>query len=167
MVSYEQQAEVLSRLSAFSDRNKTNFNKRDAVLHEIQKHRENKAASITFRNNLLDSQKRANYKHEYERLMGIMTAGLVKDATSKKFINQRMGKLKDLARESIHGKRHDVFSPKKDEEKTDEEKREGQRSRHPDTRENENAARSLMGHMSELQSNLAALHSIAQRSTRR
>ena len=57
MASYEQQAEVLSRLSSFSDRNKTNFNKRDAVLHEIQRHRENKAAIITFRNNLLDSQK--------------------------------------------------------------------------------------------------------------
>ena len=122
MVSYEQQAEVLSRLSAFSDRNKTNFNKRDAVLHEIQKHRENKAASITFRNNLLDSQKRANYKHEYERLMGIMTAGLVKDAPSKKFINQRMGRLKELANESINGKIHQIFKPKKDEEKTEEEK---------------------------------------------
>ena len=122
MASYEQQAEVLSRLSAFSDRNKTNFNKRDAVLHEIQRHRENKAASIKFRNNLLDSQKRANYKHEYERLMGIMTAGLVKDAPSKKFINQRMGRLKEFANESINGKEHQIFKPKKDEEKTDEEK---------------------------------------------
>ena len=122
MASYEQQAEVLSRLRAFSDRNKTNFNKRDAVLHEIQRHRENKAASIKFRNNILENQKRANYKHEYDRLTGIMTAGLMKDATSKRFINQRMGKLKDLARESIQGKQHDVFSPKKDEEKTDEEK---------------------------------------------
>ena len=26
-----------------------------------------------------------------------------------------MGKLKELARESIHGKQHDVFSPKEDE----------------------------------------------------
>ena len=32
-----------------------------------------------------------------------------------------MGKLKELANESIHGKQHDVFSPKKYEEKTDEE----------------------------------------------
>ena len=32
-----------------------------------------------------------------------------------------MGKLKDLARESIHGKKHDIFSPKKPEEKTEEE----------------------------------------------
>ena len=56
MASYEQQAEVLSRLSAFSHRNKTNFNKRDAVLHEIQRHRENKAASNTFRKNVRKSE---------------------------------------------------------------------------------------------------------------
>ena len=122
MASYEQQAEVLSRLSAFSHRNKTNFNKRDAVLHEIQRHRENKAASITFRKNVLESQKRTNYQNEYDRLRGIMTSGLVRDALSKKHINQRMGKLKELASESIHGKVHQVFKPKKDEEKTDEER---------------------------------------------
>ena len=57
MASYEQQAEVLSRLNAFNNRNKTNFNKRDAVLHEIHRHRENQAASITFRNNILESRK--------------------------------------------------------------------------------------------------------------
>ena len=33
-----------------------------------------------------------------------------------------MGKLKELASESIHGKVHQVFKPKKDEEKTDEER---------------------------------------------
>ena len=57
MASYEQQAEVLSKLNAFSDRNKTNFNKRDAVLHEINRHRENQASSIKFRKNVLENQK--------------------------------------------------------------------------------------------------------------
>ena len=42
MAYYEQQADVLSKLNAFSDRNKTNFNKRDAELHEINRHRETK-----------------------------------------------------------------------------------------------------------------------------
>ena len=46
MASYEQQAEVLSKLNAFTDRNKTNFSKRDSVLHEINRHRENQASSI-------------------------------------------------------------------------------------------------------------------------
>ena len=50
-----------------------------------------------------------------------MLAGLVGDS-SKKYIYQRMGKLKELARESLHGKRHEVFLPKKYDEKTDAEK---------------------------------------------
>ena len=166
MASYEQQAEVLSRLNAFSNRNKTNFNKRDAVLHEIHRHRENQAASIKFRRGWLESQKRANYKNEYDRLMGAMTAGLVRES-SKKYINERMGRLKELASESIHGKQHEIFRPKREEEKTDEEKRKKQGTRHPDAQGNQNAARELMGHMNELQSNLAALNSIAQRSARR
>ena len=70
---------------------------------------------------MLEIQKRENYKNEYDRLRGVMLAGLVKES-SKKYIYERMGKLKDLARQSIHGKKHDIFSPKEDNEKTDEEK---------------------------------------------
>ena len=50
-----------------------------------------------------------------------MRAGLVKESF-KKYINQRLGKLKELASESIHGKQHEIFRPKKEEEKTDEER---------------------------------------------
>ena len=74
MASYEQQAEVLSKLNAFSDRNTTNFNKRDAVLHEINRHRENQASSIKFRKNVLESQKLTNYVNEYDRLRGKLTS---------------------------------------------------------------------------------------------
>ena len=125
MASYEQQAEVLSKLNAFSDRNKTNFSKRDAVLHEINRHRENQASSIKFRKNVLESQKRANYVNEYDRLMGKLTSlnsGLVKDAPTIKNINERMGKLKELASESIHGKKHYVFHDKTEEQLTDKER---------------------------------------------
>ena len=118
MASYEQQAEVLSRLNAFSHRNHTNFNKRDAVLHEIQRHRENQASSIKFRKNMLESQKRANYKNEYDRLRGALTTGLVRE-TSKRYINQRMGRLKELASESVNGVKHEIFNPKKEHEKSE------------------------------------------------
>ena len=50
-----------------------------------------------------------------------MTAGLVRES-SKKYINERMGRLKELASESIHGKQHDIFRPKREEEKTDAER---------------------------------------------
>ena len=121
MASYEQQAEVLSKLNAFSDRNKTNFSKRDAVLHEINRHRENQASSIKFRKNVLESQKRANYVNEYDRLRGALSSKLVSEP-SIKYINLRMGKLKELASESIHGKKHDVFHDKTEEQLTDKER---------------------------------------------
>ena len=122
MASYEQQAEVLSKLNAFSDRNKTNFSKRDSVLHEINRHRENQASSIKFRKNVLESQKRANYVNEYDRLRGSLHSGLVKDAPTIKHINLRMGKLKELASESIHGKQHPIFDDKTEEQLTEKER---------------------------------------------
>ena len=121
MASYEQQAEVLSRLNAFSHRNRTNFNKTDALIHEIHRHRENQTASIKFRNRRVRNSEKKKSKNEYDRLRGAMLAGLVRESF-KKYINERMGKLKDLARQSIHGKKHDIFSPKEDNEKTDEER---------------------------------------------
>ena len=151
MASYEQQAEVLSKLNAFSDRNKTNFSKRDAVLHEINRHRENQASSIKFRKNLLESQKRSNYVNEYDRLRGSLHSGLVKDAPTIKHINLRMGKLKELASESIHGKKHDVFKPKTDEQKTDKDVNPGSV---------EQTKRELMKQYSELESNLAEISRI-------
>ena len=79
MASYEQQAQVLKGLNAFTDRNKTVYNKHDAVLHEIGKHREHQAASINFRKNLLESQKRSNYMNDYSRLSAALASGLVKE----------------------------------------------------------------------------------------
>ena len=150
MVSYEQQAEVLSKLNAFSDRNKTNFSKRDAVLHEINRHRENQASSIKFRKNVSESQKRANYVNEYDRLRGAMLSGLVRES-SIKHINLRMGKLKELASESIHGKKHDIFKPKTDEQKTDKEL---------DPVSSEQTRREMMKQYAELESNLAEISRI-------
>ena len=57
---------------------------------------------------MLESQKRANYVNEYDRLRGAVLSGLVKEC-SIKHINLRIGKLKELASESIHGK-NTIFS---------------------------------------------------------
>ena len=151
MASYEQQAEVLSKLNSFSDRNKTNFSKRDSVLHEINRHRENQASSIKFRKNLLESQKRSNYVNEYDRLRGSLHSGLVKDAPTIKHINLRMGKLKELASESIHGKKHYIFKPKTDEQKTDKDLTPGSV---------EQTHRALQKQYAELESNLAEISRI-------
>ena len=118
MASYERQAQVLKGLNAFTHRNNTVYNKHDALLHEIGKHREHQAASIKFRKNVLKSQKRSNYMNEYDRLRGALASGLVKEP-SKKYINERMGKLKELASESLHGVKHPIFDDKTDEQKSD------------------------------------------------
>ena len=89
MASYEQQAEVLSRPNAFSHRNKTNFNKRDALVHEIHRHRENQTASIEFRRHVLETQKRENYKNECDGLRGALLAGLVSAHLNNISTNER------------------------------------------------------------------------------
>lgn len=147
MASYERQAQVLKGLNAFTHRNNTVYNKHDALLHEIGKHREHQAASINFRKNLLESQKRSNYMNEYDRLRGALASGLVKEP-SKKYINQRLGTLKELASESIHGKKRSIFYEKTDEQKSDKELNPGSV---------EQTKRELMKHYSELESNLAEL----------
>lgn len=62
-----------------------------------------------------------------------------------------MGKLKELASESIHGKKHDVFHDKTEEQKTDKEL---------DPRSSEQTRRELMTHYAELESNLAEISRI-------
>ena len=114
----------------------------------LKRNRENQTSSIKFRKNLLESQKRSNYVNEYDRLRGSLHSGLVKDAPTIKHINLRMGKLKELASESIHGKKHDIFKPKTDEQKTDKEL---------DPRSSEQTKRELMKQYSELEPNLAEL----------
>ena len=90
-------------------------------MHEVSRHREKQAGSIKLRRQWLERQKIVNYKNEYERLMGVMTKGVVKE-TSNKYIQERMGRLKDLARKAIHDKPHDIFKDKKEAEKNDEQK---------------------------------------------
>ena len=99
-----------------------------------------------------------------------MLAGSVA-GSSKTFIHQRMCKLKDSAIESNHCKNMRFSGPEKIMRKRTKnktaEKPKKPRSQHPGTQWDENTMRDLIQHMSELQSNLAALHSIAERGTRR
>ena len=48
-----------------------------------------------------------------------LNSGLVKDAPSIKYINERMGKSKELASESFHGKQHPIFHDKTEEQLTE------------------------------------------------
>ena len=85
--------------------------------------------------------------NEYDRLRGALASGLVKEP-SKKYINERLGKLKELASESIHGKKHSIFYEKTDEQKSDKELNQGSV---------EQTHRALQKQYAELESNLAVL----------
>ena len=71
------------------------FNK---LIAELPEQREKVKAQVQFRHDLLESQKRVNYKNEFDRLQGAKRLpGL--DANAK----TRMQKLQKKARQSLNG----------------------------------------------------------------
>ena len=81
------------------------FNK---LIAELPEKREKIKAQIEFRNNILESQKRNNYKNEFDRLQGAKRLpGL--DANTK----TRMKELQKKTKQSINGTPpHRIYSTK-------------------------------------------------------
>ena len=81
------------------------FNK---LISELPEKREKIKAQIEFRNNILESQKRVNYKNEFDRLQGAKRiSGL--DVNAK----TRMKELQTKARQSLKGEpAHRIYSTK-------------------------------------------------------
>ena len=81
----------------------------DKSISELPEKREKIKAQIEFRHELLESQKRVNYKNEFDRLQGAKKlAGL--DANAK----TRMKSLQHKARQSLNGgiDTHRIYSTK-------------------------------------------------------
>ena len=78
------------------------------MIAELPEKREKNKAQIEFRNNILESQKRVNYKNEFDRLQGAKKlSGL--DATAK----TRMKELQKKAKQSLNGSpAHRIYSTK-------------------------------------------------------
>ena len=78
------------------------------LIAEVPEKREKIKAQIEFRNNILESQKRINYKNEFDRLQGgKKLAGL--DANAK----ARMKELQQKAKQSLNGApSHRIYSTK-------------------------------------------------------
>ena len=81
------------------------FNK---LIAELPEKRQKIKAQIEFRNDILESQKRINYKNEFDRLQGgKKLAGL--DANAK----ARMKELQKKAKQSLNGEpSHRIYSTK-------------------------------------------------------
>ena len=79
------------------------------LIAELPAKRENIKAQIEFRHELLESQKRVNYKNEFDRLQGAKkTIGLDPQVKS------RMQELQKKARQSLNGGEpsHRIYSTK-------------------------------------------------------
>ena len=81
------------------------FNK---LISELPEKREKIKAQVEFRHELLESQKRVNYKNEFDRLQGAKRLpGL--DANAK----PRMKELQNKAKQSLNGEpSHRIYSTK-------------------------------------------------------
>ena len=81
------------------------FNK---LIAELPEQREKVKAQVQFRHDLLESQKRVNYKNEFDRLQGAkILPGL--DANTK----TRMNELQKKAKQSLNGTpSHRIYSTK-------------------------------------------------------
>jgi len=80
------------------------FNK---LISELPEKREKVKAQIEFRHELLESQKRVNYKNEFDRLQGAKKlAGL------DPHVKSRMPELQKKARQSLKGETHRIYSTK-------------------------------------------------------
>ena len=78
------------------------------LIAELPERKEKIKAQIEFRNDILESQKRVNYKNEFDRLQGAKKiSGL--DANAK----TRMKELQKKAKQSLNGSpSHRIFSTK-------------------------------------------------------
>jgi len=97
----EKAAKRISSLKTFNPNHKWSL--QDKLLHERVKKIHDQEASIAFRKNLLESQRRANYINEYDRLRGEMESGLVgKKHPLEKQLKTRQLELRELARLSLN-----------------------------------------------------------------
>ena len=78
------------------------------IIFELPEKREKVKAQIEFRNDILESQKRVNYKNEFDRLQGAkQMSGL--DANAKSIMKE----LQNKARQSLKGEpSHRMYSSK-------------------------------------------------------
>ena len=122
-MNFETAAKALStKKPPFHKKNTGNLTQHEKLKEEIDKHLTKQVDNIKLREQWLNAQKRKNYIHEYERLFGAVQSGVVKNPITVKMLNKRMGRLKELASQSIHDNDHQIYSEKRFNEKSDREK---------------------------------------------
>ena len=78
------------------------------LLHQTKEKVEKKIASAQFRKNILESQKRNNYRNEYDRITGALQNKNITPAEARNLKNRRKD-LKKLAKQSVNPHQHPVL----------------------------------------------------------
>ena len=78
------------------------------LLLQAKEKTEKKVASAQFRRHILESQKRNNYRNEYDRITGALENKNITPEEARKLKNKRK-ELKKLAKESINPSQHPVL----------------------------------------------------------
>ena len=79
------------------------------LLNEREKKRSLQVASIAFRRNLLESQKRMNYVFEFDRLRNEIESRKIRGLRNLPVLENRIKKLKELSIESLSGLTPEIF----------------------------------------------------------
>ena len=78
------------------------------LLLQTKEKVEKKIASAQFRRNILESQKRNNYRNEYDRITGALQNRNITPAEARNLRNRRKD-LKKLAKQSVNPHQHPVL----------------------------------------------------------
>ena len=71
--------------------------------------RARQSESVNFRRNLLESQYRKNYIHEYEKIVGILSTQRLLHLPENQHLKKRKEELKSLAKQSVNPQLHEIF----------------------------------------------------------
>lgn len=96
-MEWEKAAQNIPSLKSYNPKYKWSL--QDQLLHERTKKIHNQEASVMFRNNVLESQKRTNYINEYERLRGELESGVAgRNHPLEEKLKKRQQKIRDMAK---------------------------------------------------------------------
>jgi len=93
----------------FKDRNRHKPTITEKKLNQLKEKTNKQVESMYKRNQWLEAQRRNNYINEYDRLTGHINSGLKHHTQTIEMLNNRLDKLKKMAKLSVEGEKHPIY----------------------------------------------------------
>jgi len=110
---FEKVAKTISNTKSnmdFKNRNTYQPTISERKLNQLKEKTNKQVDSVIKRNSWLEAQKRRNYTYEYDRLTGHIKNGLTHSPLTVKMLNDRLDELKKMAKLSLKGERHPIYT---------------------------------------------------------